>query len=177
MLALLLSQGLPASGQDLAGRLLVASPRMPPNPFSETVILICSHDATGTFGLVVNRRAGHAEADGRDGGTAGFPLRLGGPVESKLLFLLMTAEAAPPGAMAVPGGFAVANPSPFLAGELPPPRRASLVIGFFGWDPGQLKAEIQHGDWLIQDADEETVFGERDEAKWRRAVNTRKLEL
>jgi putative transcriptional regulator len=176
LLLLLLLPSL-ASAEGLAGRLLVASPRMPPNPFSETVILICSHDATGAFGLVVNRRAGHAEADGRDGGTAGFTLRLGGPVEPKLLFLLMTAEAAPPEALSVPGGFAVGNPSPFLAGELQPPRRATLVVGFSGWDPGQLEAELRHGDWLVQDADEETVFGERDEAKWQRAVNTRKLEL
>ena len=180
LLLVLLLAALPAGAEEfLSGKLLVASPHMPANPFAETVILVCSHDGQGAFGLVVNRSAGQAEADSHSGAGASpaFPLRLGGPVETKLLFLLMTAEAAPSDALMVPGGFAVGNPSAFLAGERPAPRRASLMVGYAGWTAGQLEAELARGDWMVQDADEETVFGTRDDAKWRRAVTRRETRL
>ena len=85
----------------LAGRLLVASPGMSPNLFSGTVVLVCSHDASGAFGFIVNRRAGKVEATDDRKGLDGVPLELGGPVGNTLLFLLMKADDAPADAMRV----------------------------------------------------------------------------
>src|SRR5580658_3560141 len=45
-----------APGPDrLAGQLLVAAPEMSDPHFAETVILMVRHDATGAFGIVINR--------------------------------------------------------------------------------------------------------------------------
>ena len=37
------------------GSLLIANPVLPDPNFSRTVILLCSHDEQGSFGLVINR--------------------------------------------------------------------------------------------------------------------------
>lgn len=160
----------------LGGKMLAASPKMTGGFFAETVILVCRHDAAGAFGLVVNKRAGHAGEE--QGSTPGWPLHVGGPVEPQLLFMLMSAEAPPPGAMVVEGGYAVANPEPYLTkGGAAAPRRGMLVMGYSGWAPGQLEAEMARGDWVPVEADEELVFGAKDDAKWRRAINKRGVDL
>jgi putative transcriptional regulator len=165
-------------GGGLVGKLLVASPRLQ-GFFAGTVILLARHDAEGAFGLVVNRRAGTLEGVADDK-PAPFPLQIGGPVEPKLLFLLMTAEAAPKTALKVGTAFAVANPEPYLAGDgqaPPPPRKAMLLMGYTGWGPGQLDAEISSGDWEVIDADEHLVFDGSDADKWRRAIKAKGMDL
>lgn len=39
------------------GSFLIANPVLPDPNFSRTVVLLCNHDAEGSFGLVVNRLA------------------------------------------------------------------------------------------------------------------------
>ena len=51
------------------------------------------------------------------------------------------------------------------------PRRSLLALGYAGWGPGQLDAEIQSNGWLNVSADEELVFDEDLDGKWERAIN------
>jgi len=163
----------------LAGRLLVASPAMASTPFAGTVILVCSHDASGAFGFVVNRRAGAVEATADRKGLAGVPVDMGGPVGPQLLFLLTRAEDAPKGAMLVANRFAIGNPEPYFADAdtFPSPAPAMLVVGYSGWGGGQLEEEIERGDWLVVDADDDLVFTLSDDAKWARAIKRRGQDL
>ena len=50
------------------------------------------------------------------------------------------------------------------------PRQAVLALGYAGWAPGQLEAELQANGWLTCPSDPELVFGEADEAKWETAM-------
>jgi putative transcriptional regulator len=43
-------------------------------------------------------------------------------------------------------------------------------LGYAGWAPGQLDAEIQANGWLSVDADAELVFNDDDDGKWQRAL-------
>lgn len=161
----------------LGGKVLVADPRVSGGFFAETVILICQHDATGAFGLVLNRRSRHADTAERKRSLP-WPLHVGGPVNPWSLFLLLKAEDAPQGAVMVEGGFAVANPQPYLAEEGGAhPSLGVLLMGYSGWAPGQLEAEMARGGWIAVDADEDLVFGAQDEAKWRRALGKRGVNL
>ncbi|MBI3444855.1 MAG: YqgE/AlgH family protein [Magnetospirillum sp.] len=191
-LCLLIPAGVLARGQDaaeadihhppppsLAGRLLVASPGMAPNLFSGTVVLVCSHDASGGFGFIVNRRAGKVEATEDRKGLDGVPLELGGPVGNTLLFLLMKADDAPADAMRVAGRFAIGNPEPYFADAVghPSPNPSLLVAGYSGWGAGQMEEEIARGDWIVVDADDDLIFDASDEAKWLQALKRKGLDL
>jgi len=50
------------------------------------------------------------------------------------------------------------------------PRRCLLALGYAGWAPGQLDAEIQANGWLSVAADPDLVFGDADDSKWQRAL-------
>jgi putative transcriptional regulator len=45
-----------------------------------------------------------------------------------------------------------------------------LALGYAGWGPGQLDAEIQANGWLNVAADDDIVFGSAQDAKWDRAL-------
>ncbi len=169
---LLAATATPALSEGLAGKILIASPTMPENAFSQTVILICKQDKNGVFGLVVNRPAGIPDIPSKGGRK--FPVRLGGPVEPRKLLLLMTDDLPPERGLAVPGGYAVTDAMPYLNDAARPSRRFVVIAGHSSWDPGQLEAEMGTGAWLVGNADEEILFGNDDEAKWRRMIERRK---
>jgi putative transcriptional regulator len=50
------------------------------------------------------------------------------------------------------------------------PDRAMLAVGYAGWGPGQLEAEIADNAWLVADGDEALVFGDDMDAKWTDAL-------
>ena len=52
------------------------------------------------------------------------------------------------------------------------PRQALLALGYAGWGPGQLEAEIQANGWLVAPADTAVVFEQRDGDKWGAALRS-----
>src|SRR5215470_17621989 len=50
------------------------------------------------------------------------------------------------------------------------PKHAILALGYAGWRPGQLEAEIQSNGWLHCDADPDLVFGDDVDDKYSRAL-------
>jgi putative transcriptional regulator len=50
------------------------------------------------------------------------------------------------------------------------PRQSLLALGYAGWAPGQLDAEIQANGWLSVAADSTLVFDDADDGKWQRAL-------
>ena len=57
------------------------------------------------------------------------------------------------------------------------PRQSLLALGYAGWAPGQLDAEIQANGWLSVAADSGLVFDDADDSKWQRALNKLGIDL
>ena len=57
------------------------------------------------------------------------------------------------------------------------PRRALFFLGYAGWAPGQLDAELATGAWGVALADERLVFDEDPKQKWIEAMARRILDL
>lgn len=169
---------------DLAGQILIAMPGMADPRFDRSVILICAHSAEGAMGLIINKPledmsfSGLLEhlnipraPDGRD-----IRVHLGGPVERGRGFVLHSADwrrTRPDGAtMAVPGGYGMTATLDILEALAKGggPANALLALGYSGWGPGQLEAEIARNDWLTCDAADGLVFGADDRAKWSAAL-------
>jgi putative transcriptional regulator len=51
-----------------------------------------------------------------------------------------------------------------------------LALGYAGWGPGQLEAEIAENAWLIAPPDEALLFDEDLATKWRRALSKLKVD-
>lgn len=168
---------------DLGGKLLVATPGMGDPRFDRSVILVCAHSENGAMGLIVNKPSAdlsfaglldHLEIprapEGRD-----IRVHFGGPVERGRGFVLHSRDyLAGAATMRVPGGYRMTATMDILEalarGE--GPASALLALGYSGWAPGQLEAEIQRNDWLVCEAPEALIFSSDDAGKWTGALKT-----
>ena len=164
----------------LTGQLLVAMPQMQDARFSRTVIYVCAHNADGAMGLVLNRLVDSISFPvllaqlGIDSGELGEEIRVhfGGPVESGRGFVLHSADYVHNGTMMVDDDVALTASIDILkdmAGGTGP-RRSLLALGYAGWGPGQLDAEMQANGWLSVPSDEQLIFGGDLESKWENAI-------
>jgi len=172
----------------LDGQLLIAMPVMGDPRFERSVIYLCAHSAEGAMGIMVNRPAGsidfpellvqlkiitkpeqiklseHAET---------LQVLQGGPVDTGRGFVLHSSD------------FYIENATLLIDDKIcltatidilkaiakgAGPKHAVLALGYAGWRPGQLEAEIQDNGWLHCDADPDLVFGDDVEDKYSRAL-------
>lgn len=162
---------------DLDGKLLIAMPGMGDPRFEKTVILICAHSDDGAMGLIINRPAPDLsfanllEQLNIPLGDAGRTIHVhyGGPVERGRGFVLHSRDyRGGPATMQIDGTFGMTATLDILealaAGD--GPAQALLALGYSGWGPGQLEAEILSNGWLIADAVADVVFSANDSGKW-----------
>jgi putative transcriptional regulator len=172
----------------LAGQLLVAMPQMQDPRFARSVIYLCAHsDDAGAMGLVVNKLLGSltmgelftqleiepsAVANSR-------PVHFGGPVEAGRGFVLHTADYGEEATLRVDSNICVTATLEVLRaiGKDQGPRQSLFALGYAGWAPGQLDAEIQANGWLCVAADDEIVFASDHDGKWTRALAKLGIDL
>jgi putative transcriptional regulator len=174
-----------SASSSLAPALLLSMPQLVDPNFNRAVVLLCRHGGEGAFGLVVNRPL---VTTGRVVINLDPPVKsdrelqvwIGGPVEPQRSWILVgenagrSADAAerPVGAMQVADTLYLST-SPELLRRLlepNPPSRARLVVGYSGWAPGQLEAELQASAWLISDVDPALIFETPPERMWEAAI-------
>lgn len=171
----------PSSGSiSFAGQLLIAMPAMTDARFAHAVIFICAHGEEGALGIVVNHplaTPNFAELLTQLKIEPYPPLRslrvqAGGPVESGRGFVLHSADWLGEGTLRVGESLALTASLEILqvvaAGG--GPRMATLALGYAGWGPGQLDAEMRGNTWLTGPADEGILFDTEDGTKWHRAL-------
>ena len=167
--------------KSLAGDLLVAMPQMLDPRFARSVIYLCAHsEDAGAMGLVINKLLGEvtmgelfAQLDIKPSGAVNSrPVHFGGPVEGGRGFVLHTADYREETTLHVDGNIAVTGTLEVLRaiGKGEGPRHSLFALGYAGWAPGQLDAEIQANGWLSVAADDDIVFASDHDGKWRRAL-------
>lgn len=172
----------PADSEFLSGRLLIAMPGIGDPRFERSVVFLCAHDEEHAIGLAVNRPLDGLtleslfEKIGVDrpiGRVADEPVLVGGPVERERGFVLHTDDYLCDGvSLEVGGGLALTTTNDVLqalTGDAAP-RKAFLALGYAGWGPGQLEAEVRESVWLVCDADETLLFGDDHDHKWAQAL-------
>ena len=166
---------------ELAGKILIAMPGMGDPRFERSVVLICAHSPEGAMGIIVNKPAREMSfaglleqlnipvaPEGRD-----IRVHLGGPVERGRGFVLHSPDwQAGPATMQVPGGFGMTATLDILEALArgQGPEAALLALGYAGWGPGQLEAEIGRNDWLTTEPGSGLVFSGDDGGKWSAAL-------
>ena len=160
----------------LKGQFLVAMPGMGDERFRETVIYVVGHGDEGAMGLVINQpvedmhfsdvleELGISENDEAirmpDSVREREVLR-GGPVQKGRGFVLHSPDYFREGnSYAVNDEICLTATLDVLKAiaEGGGPREGLLALGYAGWGPGQLDAEIQQNAWLSVPADEAELF-------------------
>lgn len=163
----------------LAPALLVSMPQMLDPNFTRTVVLLCKHTEDGAFGLVVNRpllTSGRVviNLDPPVSTERELEVWIGGPVDPERSWVLVGAgtDAGTALGMGIGGGLYLSTSPDLLRQVLEPepPPRTRLVVGYAGWGPGQLEAELEESAWLMSDVDVDLIFGTPPDKLWEAAI-------
>ena len=171
----------PSDGQFLDGQILIAMPGMQDPRFAKTLVYLCAHSSDGAMGLIVNKRAESLKLKdlfGKLGIPIGsvmgkIPVHYGGPVETGRGFVLHSSDYHSDDATlqvddetSMTATLDILHAMAMNKG----PDKAIVALGYAGWAPGQLEAELQHNGWLACPADSELLFSEDEDSKWDRAL-------
>lgn len=165
---------------DLSGKILIAMPGIDDDRFTRAVILVCSHSDEHAMGIVLNRTLTDLtlpelleqlevpiETD-----PPHEPILLGGPVGKDRGFVIHSPDFESVGAtIEVSNELRLTATKEILHAIASPdrPEQCRLALGYSGWGPQQLEAELKENVWLVVDADPEFVFDSDFDGKWERA--------
>ncbi|WP_073250491.1 YqgE/AlgH family protein [Shimia gijangensis] len=168
---------------NLTGKILIAMPGMGDPRFAHSVVLMCAYSTDGAMGLIVNKSVEGMSLDALldqlsiehegQAGTAG--LYFGGPVETGRGFVLHTPDYhSNLSTMDIDGRFAMTATQDILEDIASGggPSSALVALGYSGWGPGQLEAEIAANGWLIAEPSQALVFEEDDAKIWSEAMKS-----
>jgi putative transcriptional regulator len=162
--------------ESMRGQLLIAGPSLLDSNFFRTVVLMIEHSDDGALGLVLNRPSqttvGEAVAELEQLLDLDDPLYIGGPVQPSSLIVLAEFDDAGDAALIAFDDVGVLATGASLD-EPSGVRRSRAFVGHAGWGPGQLDAEIERGDWILEPALHEDAFADQPTDLWE-TVLTRK---
>src|SRR6267142_2630267 len=146
--------------------LLLSMPQMADPNFARTVVLLCDYTDGGAFGLVVNRQM---EEPAWTLVKTEPPIR----VDPQRTWVLMSEAQGPdeeqreicPGVL-----LSVSKELTLELLQAPPTPRARVLVGYAGWDAGQLDREIAASAWLTMDVEPALIFNVPHEQMWETAI-------
>ena len=148
----------------MSSRLIIASPQLDDPNFARSVILVCQHDETGAFGLIINRDGPvsiGAVTERMDLGEPAEPDSVtwwGGPVGPGTGFVIWRGEADDSEGWNLRGDIAVSPSAERLKSLVQTQVPFFLCLGYAGWGAGQLDHEIETGSWLYADVEPTLIF-------------------
>jgi putative transcriptional regulator len=164
----------------LAPALLLAMPQLVDENFNRTVVLLCKHTDEGAFGLVVNRplvTTGRVVVNLEPPVSTERELEvwLGGPVEPQRSWMLVGQEPDDVERgrdVRIADGLYLSTSPELLRQVLEDhaPARTRLVVGYAGWRPGQLEAELHESAWLMSEVDADLIFDTPADRLWEAAI-------
>jgi putative transcriptional regulator len=164
----------------LTGQILIAMPAMRDERFVQSVIFICAHSAEGAMGVVLNRPLKHPSFGDLlkqlgvepNPPQREVPMGTGGPVDDHRGFVLHSSDWSADGSMIVNETYLLTANLEILSAIAAGggPKQGVLLLGYAGWEAGQLDAEIRQNAWLTAQADDAIVYDDDTQTKWQRAL-------
>lgn len=156
-----------------AGSVLISEPFLADEYFTRSVIYLCEHDKKGSFGFVLNKYVDSAvneilpaELD--------FELKIsvGGPVDNVNLFYLHSLGTALKGAIPIHKDMSIGGEFEqlriMLKEDASRLKQIRFFIGYSGWGPGQLDAEIKEKSWaVINNVPSKLILDTSDRDMWK----------
>ncbi len=174
------------ASSSLVHQLLCAVPQLADDNFKRRVVFMLDHDERGALGLVINHVGSNTIAEVADGlglhwrGNPRQRVRTGGPVEPSRGWILHDDPRWDPAAQRVIDGLWLTTSLDQVtrAGHHDTgasPMRLMFALGYAGWGPEQLEAELAEGTWLpvpvgVDALPVHWMFDAEPEAMWSEAL-------
>ena len=152
---------------NLTGQFLVAMPAMSDPFFSKTVTYICTHNQDGAMGVILNRSADislanlfqQIQLETESLALLSKTVHFGGPVQTERGFILHDIMPAPHdefnSTIMINNTVALTTSKDILeavarnnGSQKNVPKKMLIALGYAGWTPGQLEAEMAQNAWL-----------------------------
>ncbi len=170
----------PENESPLRNMLLVATPVLCGDLFNKSVVYVCTHSPAGAMGIVINQRVPELHFSDLleqlklpQSGIQFEPVvHFGGPVEQGRGFVLHSTDFMHTDTIRLNRAIGITGTIDILRAisEGGGPERSLFALGYAGWGPGQLDAEIAANNWLTVPADDDLVFRDALGDKWEHAM-------
>jgi putative transcriptional regulator len=157
------------------GRLLISEPFLPDPNFERTVVLLCDHNEEGSFGFVLNKPSIMKVSEVMDSiHNLDEIVYVGGPVQQDSLhFIHRNLDLE--NAIEICKGISWGGNFESLILKADTKQIALQDIRFFlgysGWGPGQLEAELEEESWIVCDhVTDELLFDTDPQIMWKKAL-------
>lgn len=164
-----------ASTTDGRAMVLVATPRLEP-PFGETVLLVLPVGKTQHVGFILNRpleqKLGNLLPEVGPAKKVVDPVLFGGPVMTDIVFAIAPSpKDAEDKSVPAFDDLVVSASAQVISGILEnAPNGARYLVGFVGWEPGELAEEIKKGFWYVTQPSSELVLRAKADGMWKDLV-------
>jgi putative transcriptional regulator len=158
-----------------AGKILIADPFLKDPNFMRSVVIVCEHQESGSFGFVLNKIYDQVLGDLiADLEGSAFPVYYGGPVQLDTIHFLHQCPSL------IPGGFEISEgiywggdfeevAKLIKAGEINE-TEIRFFIGYSGWGEGQLEEEMKQKSWITSKATPPLIFPANADNIWKEAL-------
>lgn len=160
--------------------LLIAMPGLSDGFFNKSVVYVCAHSTAGAMGIVINQKLPDVQfADLLSQLKLPKPammrepiVHFGGPVETGRGFVLHSTDFMREDTVRINDHMCMTGTIDILSAiaEGKGPVRSIFALGYSGWGPGQLEAEMQSNSWITVPADDDLIFNTDIHQKWERSL-------
>ncbi len=171
----------------LANQLLIAMPGMQDPNFNSTVTLICEHNSEGALGIVINRpltlKLGglfdQLSLSETASARSDDPVLMGGPVGPERGSVLHASTHSYEHSLAVSSEINLTLSRDVIDAMARGigPGKSLVALGYAGWEPGQLEAEMLANSWLNVPATTQIVFDLPFAERWAAAAKTLGIDI
>ncbi len=154
---------------------LIAMPHMADPNFAHTLTYIVEHTANGAMGLVINRPQELNLADILEQLRPEVeppllcqhvPIFIGGPVQTDRGFVLHPSGPKYQATVDLDGvSLSTSQDVLFAIADGVGPEKSLIALGYAGWEPGQLEAELADNAWLTCPFDADILFNTSSELR------------
>jgi putative transcriptional regulator len=157
------------------GDFLISEPFMQDPSFQRSVVLLCQKQEDGYVGFTINRQIDYTVGDLVEAlADCTMPLFDGGPVGKEQMFFIHCMPELITGGIMIQKdlywGGDFEQVKQLVQSNLIDPKRIKFIVGYSGWEAGQLEEEMKEKSWLIAPATKSLVFQEHAEDIWKNAV-------
>lgn len=166
--------------------LLIAMPSLQGDFFSKSVVFIYEHtESGGAVGFTINKPLSailgnvleHLNLKIKDKAVTDLPVFSGGPAGPDQGFVIhdrmSLAEKEDDSEVTISTTREILNDIARGKG----PDHFMVVLGYAGWEPGQLELEIESNDWLVAEFQREILFDVPIAERWTRAAKSLGVDL